>query len=606
MILIGLKMVSTSRRLDAHRAKSVMAALDHLLTPMNTFFNPVSSNVSSGINSILRSGLVSKFKNGVGAIQNGVVNPIHHTVVSPLRGSLKEGVFSSFQETLQQELVQPLQYNIWTPIKNDILTPFRGLDAETRRTYKFLGQEDPITRERQEVSLTEFADSVFSQIRNFYGFNEDVYQHSLGMESLVSGMVFGSLSAPRRMSSSGKSGSFFFMTHDERIILKTIHKKEAHTLSCMLEHYKDHLLRTGNSLLTVYLGLYEIAFAEIRVLFVAMINVFPPSIALKQQYDLKGSTAGRTVSIEERTHSSVALKDLDFQKKQKFLLISEQWQKDLFDQIQADATFLQSEGLNDYSLLLGIGAANSRQILIPPGDNQAQRRFYYGIPSDNNKHVYFVGIIDILTSYEGIKVLEHAVKSVYQKNFSCIPPLDYAKRFVSFLDSVLCSRKIERVYLASTNRWATFETITTASNRIVSPNDYPEFDNQEDEDQASTPVLVPISPVPGPEANYGWLDALKRADSDFLQTNNTNQELTTPVSNNTDISIDVPTQNQSSWVTPCPSNDEVSLDDSLNDPNASLQCSPELSPQRKSPISPIPIELELTNPETHITDHSED
>eukprot|EP00283_Hemiselmis_rufescens_P002837 CAMPEP_0173422004 /NCGR_PEP_ID=MMETSP1357-20121228/2879_1 /TAXON_ID=77926 /ORGANISM="Hemiselmis rufescens, Strain PCC563" /LENGTH=866 /DNA_ID=CAMNT_0014384977 /DNA_START=148 /DNA_END=2748 /DNA_ORIENTATION=- len=56
--------------------------------------------------------------------------------------------------------------------------------------------------------------------------------------------------------------------------------------------------------------------------------------------------------------------------------------------------------------------------------------------------VIFVGIIDTLVPYQWRKIVEHWIKSVVQhgQNFSVVPPLEYADRFVKFCTSLVKSR----------------------------------------------------------------------------------------------------------------------------------------------------------------------
>lgn len=70
-------------------------------------------------------------------------------------------------------------------------------------------------------------------------------------------------------------------------------------------------------------------------------------------------------------------------------------------------------GLNDYSLLLGIAgdysgpvpSQSSTDPATPAGPAapacKASRKFYNGIPDVDNTEMYYVGIIDILTAFEG-------------------------------------------------------------------------------------------------------------------------------------------------------------------------------------------------------------
>ena len=61
-----------------------------------------------------------------------------------------------------------------------------------------------------------------------------------------------------------------------------------------------------------------------------------------------------------------------------------------------------------------------------------------GIMSEDRRVVYFCGIIDILTVYNFTKRLEHLVKAqLYGNSVSCIPPDQYAERFMQYMRSIM-------------------------------------------------------------------------------------------------------------------------------------------------------------------------
>jgi len=435
-----------------------------------------------------------------------VVHPVGNALATAVQSTGLDYVGEAIGEGVHT-MWTPLQANVITPLKRDIVSPFQGLQTKSwRNTFTFPGSEDPETGHRHEVQFTEFNGRAFWDIREFYGLDEDAYQRSLGLDVLLRGLLTGNLHAPRRLSSSGRSASFFFITHDSQIIMKTLPRKEAQTLCQMLLKYRDYMLHHGDTLLTVYLGLYEIVIGEQRTLFVTMLNVFPPGINVHVQYDLKGSTAGRSVPEQNRAQN-VALKDLDFNQQKTFLVLHADAQQQLYGQITKDAEFLQNEGLNDYSLLLGVAegchSATAATLLAnssAPGAAQgsaysppthATRRFYRGIPDADMTETYYFGIIDILTAFEGIKVVEHAMKSVYQKNFSCIPPMNYARRFVAFMESALCRRSVEKLYFATAGEWATFDRISTVLG-------HPPPTVTRIDPRLASPVRLPLSPTVNP------------------------------------------------------------------------------------------------------------
>lgn len=55
--------------------------------------------------------------------------------------------------------------------------------------------------------------------------------------------------------------------------------------------------------------------------------------------------------------------------------------------------------------------------------------------SSDGKQLYFMGIIDTLTGYGGVKKLENTFKSIVYdgKTISCVPPIQYGDRFYKFM-----------------------------------------------------------------------------------------------------------------------------------------------------------------------------
>ncbi len=60
----------------------------------------------------------------------------------------------------------------------------------------------------------------------------------------------------------GKSGSVFFLSADDQLLVKTIRKTEAQLLQRLLPRYYGHMMSHPNSLLVRVLGLYSITSAS--------------------------------------------------------------------------------------------------------------------------------------------------------------------------------------------------------------------------------------------------------------------------------------------------------------------------------------------------------
>ena len=68
--------------------------------------------------------------------------------------------------------------------------------------------------------------------------------------------------------SKGKSGSFFFWTHDQKFMIKTINSSELSSLLKMLDSYTEHI-KNNNSLIVKIYGAFTLKtqiFADVHIL----------------------------------------------------------------------------------------------------------------------------------------------------------------------------------------------------------------------------------------------------------------------------------------------------------------------------------------------------
>ncbi|KAJ6715458.1 PHOSPHATIDYLINOSITOL 4-PHOSPHATE 5-KINASE 8 [Salix viminalis] len=182
----------------------------------------------------------------------------------------------------------------------------------------------------------------------------------------------------RELSSPGKSGSIFYLSHDDRFVIKTLKKFELKTLLQMLPNYYSHVGKYENTLVTKFFGVHRITVRGGRkVRFVVMGNMFCTELRIHRRYDLKGSTQGRYTD-EDKVGENTTLKDLDLEYE---FLMDKLLRKSLFKQLSLDCRFLESQQIIDYSLLLGLhfrAPEQLRAILEPPATmlNDA------GLPAD--------------------------------------------------------------------------------------------------------------------------------------------------------------------------------------------------------------------------------
>ena len=90
--------------------------------------------------------------------------------------------------------------------------------------------------------------------------------------------------------------------------------------------------------------------------FIVMGNIFNAEVHIHTRYDLKGSRQGRFV--KDKSKASI-LKDLDLDVE---LQLTSGWKERLDRQLTDDATFLRSQRVMDYSLLMGIHYKDRRKV----------------------------------------------------------------------------------------------------------------------------------------------------------------------------------------------------------------------------------------------------
>nr|GEV49453.1 phosphatidylinositol 4-phosphate 5-kinase 8 [Tanacetum cinerariifolium] len=170
----------------------------------------------------------------------------------------------------------------------------------------------------------------------------------------------------RELSSPGKSGSIFYLSHDDRFVIKTLRRSELKVLLKMLPSYYDHVKKYDNTLITKFFGLHEITLrGGKKVRFIVMGNMFKTELRIHRRYDLKGSYHGR-ITNKDNIDESTTLKDLDLAYD---FHMDKSLREALFEQIHLDCKFLESQLVIDYSLLLGLhfrAPEHLKALLEPP------------------------------------------------------------------------------------------------------------------------------------------------------------------------------------------------------------------------------------------------
>ncbi|KAA3465243.1 phosphatidylinositol 4-phosphate 5-kinase 5-like [Gossypium australe] len=225
--------------------------------------------------------------------------------------------------------------------------------------------------------------------------------------------------ALREQSSPGKSGSFFYLTDDDRYMIKTMKKSEVKMFLRMLSAYYNHVRSFENTLVIKYYGLHCVKLpgtTQKKVRFIIMGNLLRSDYTIHRRFDLKGSSLGRiTEKNEFETDNTTILKDLDLN----FIFkLQKAWYQEWA------------------SIKLGsnMPARVERTIRKP----ELELQLVGEQTGECYEVIMFFGIIDILQDYDITKKLEHAYKSIHYDptSISAVDPKQYSKRFRDFIFKV--------------------------------------------------------------------------------------------------------------------------------------------------------------------------
>ncbi|KAE8702145.1 Phosphatidylinositol 4-phosphate 5-kinase 1 [Hibiscus syriacus] len=319
-----------------------------------------------------------------------------------------------------------------------------------------------------EFRWKDYCPFVFRTLRKLFDVDEADYMLSLcGSDAL------------RELSSPGKSGSVFYLTSDDKYMIKTIKKTEAKVLIRMLPAYYKHVQSFKDTLVTKLFGLHCVKLTgavQRKVRFVIIGNLFCSDYAIHRRFDLKGSFQGRTTANpESELDPTSTLKDLDLNY---IFRLQKLWFQEFCRQVDRDCDFLERERIMDYSLLVGL---HFSEVPTPTGNGDCGNREAPRISQASNDHlvidttrqssdrlgikiaaraekterktdyqlvgeptgvtydvILFFGIIDILQDYDISKKLEHVYKSMQYDptSISAVDPKLYSKRFRDFIFKV--------------------------------------------------------------------------------------------------------------------------------------------------------------------------
>jgi len=251
------------------------------------------------------------------------------------------------------------------------------------------------------------------------------YLHLRTITGLTNAQVQSSLSQPPTVHETSGTGTLLIYTGDLRFVLKSLGKEEFDQLERMGQAYGQHIEQHRESVLVRMQGVYRVkvygTYRKTKLWCLLMENVFSAPACLESRFDLKGSEFGRT------SESSVQGLDLDFLDSGLHLCLGG-LRTPFLSQLTLDISFLQSQTLFDYSLLVGISP-------MQRGVRSEGRNYCWQGEQDR---VYFLAIIDLASCYSPSRQLETAAKSLlFGQTISCVPPDQYAQRLLKAVSGLV-------------------------------------------------------------------------------------------------------------------------------------------------------------------------
>jgi len=348
---------------------------------------------------------------------------------------------------------------------------FRSISLDRRQVYtpqipkiKTTGSTDARIG---PPAATHYCVDLFGEIRDAFGVSPELYARDFPNDlSQLSSRWRQKL---KESVSEGASGSFFYRVINQRegqgvnshFIVKQITAAEKATLMEILPAYKNYVVeRQGRSFIQ-YFGCHSIPLRwkyASRVFFVVMRNFLPVHMWLA--FDLKGATANRRAlaaeSLLQWQDSRVpkgtgsdgygTLRDWEWMDIAMTVDLDLEDKVELAEILESDAAFLASQGLLDYSLLVGIHRLSPD---LDPAARESRLEELAkagGYSSLDRQKVYFFGVIDVLERYSlRWRVQRLVLRTAYHMalwgrradGISAMPPAQYADRFRTFMNSEL-------------------------------------------------------------------------------------------------------------------------------------------------------------------------
>lgn len=203
----------------------------------------------------------------------------------------------------------------------------------------------------EDVHVTEYAPYAFNFLRTLDDIDNQTVRESLSPDANRDSVF-------KAGESQGKSGSFFFFSHDKKFIIKTMTDSDLSTFKKLFKQYFQGVSTRRNSLLARIYGIYTIKMEEVAPVHLILMGNTKKSNDknIVNIFDLKGSFINREVE-GKNLKPTATLKDLNLLeicKGKNLLMFRPEDQKEIMENMERDAIMLRDKNIMDYSLLLAV------------------------------------------------------------------------------------------------------------------------------------------------------------------------------------------------------------------------------------------------------------
>ena len=382
-------------------------------------------------------------------------------------------------KALRRDTMYCINVGILDAVMLDTDLENRQLETEERYSNPFYREQSerkitfPSSASIQSFAFVDIEPAIFHLLRAAYGISSADYRQSFKLQNAAD------VESSRMLEkfTEGKSGSFFYFSHDFHYIIKTVTAEEEKFLRRVAYYYYKHMKQNPSSLIVRFYGLHKVRLAPEQryITVVVMENIFSKfdQLRIDHTYDLKGSTLGRRSLKRGQTRESYrgTMKDLDLDHP---IVIGPDNKARLMKQLRRDVAFLTHCGIMDYSLLIGIhkitsgddgqcdpepntpwfrqdkGGLRSYSPFHPCSIYEQQksgRDTFRGMTEYQGTNVndlpiatYFFGIVDVLQEYNLRKKAEHILKTRFlcrnRHKVSVVNQQEYGERFLKAMDKI--------------------------------------------------------------------------------------------------------------------------------------------------------------------------